>query len=194
MHPSSDGVGLGFESFRDKVAIIAKLVEETGADWVVKTNSDTVLMRLDNLNVHYDYIGSKGSEERGFQYVWGACCSFKSWVVREMSERLAEQGFVERIKKAYGIDEGGQAGDLLFGMLSTNELNAKMLSGDVGENGELCPFISDSAALNPTAYAVSCRGRFLKGMEGEHIAFVGDEAMLTVESILGRMKRSHSLL
>lgn len=121
-------------------------------------------MRLDFLNTRYDYIGSKGSEENGFPYVWGACCAFKPWMVHELHKKLSEQTFVDEILKKYGIDEEGHPNDVLFGTLVTKELDAKMLSGSVGENGELGHFNTDSSTINPTAFAVTCKGRYIKGL------------------------------
>lgn len=61
-----------------------RLAQETGADWVIKLDTDTVLLTLDFLNPEYDYIGSNASHEHKF-YSRGWCATFKPQAVHEVA-------------------------------------------------------------------------------------------------------------
>lgn len=61
-----------------------RLAQVTGADWVIKLDTDTVLLTLDFLNPEYDYIGSNANHEPKF-YSRGWCATFKPQVVHEVA-------------------------------------------------------------------------------------------------------------
>lgn len=58
------------------------LARKTKADWVVKLDSDTVLMDLDWLNDEYSYIGSSSPREDKF-YGWGSCVAYKPQAIHD---------------------------------------------------------------------------------------------------------------
>ncbi|CAJ0592252.1 unnamed protein product [Cylicocyclus nassatus] len=84
------GMYFNKETFAGKIATIKTLADETKADWIINAEADVILMRLDFLNPRFDYIGSKGEEENGIEYVWGKCCAFKPWIVHKIWEKISE--------------------------------------------------------------------------------------------------------
>lgn len=182
------------ETFAGKITTIKRLAEETKADWIINAEADVILMRLDFLNPRFDYIGSKGAEENGIEYVWGKCCAFKPWIIHEIWEKISETENFDKLVSFFDFHENKSSEDFAFGCLTNNTICGKMLSGTVNNNDNLCSIISDGASLNPTAFAAFCKGRYMKGSENNHIAFVGDKDMLSSESVLNRMKKIYPTL
>lgn len=189
---SRNGNLIGTEAFCGEVEAMAMLAEKTEADWVVKADSDVVLMQLDFLNNEYDYIGSRREAEVRTPYVWGTCCAFKGWVVREMWKKIHEnEQFLPDFLKKHNISGRLLVEDLCFGTVAVHELNARLLWGGIGADNNLYPFISDDRTPNQTAFAVTCRGRFLKDCADNHPVFVREERLVSEESVLQRMKQSY---
>lgn len=169
------------------------LARKTGADWVIKLDSDTVLMTLDFLDEQYEYIGSNSPSETKF-YSWGCCVGYKPHVIHEarMFSRIEEK-FDEVLNscKRHGLRANE---DVLFGFILVGRLGKKALIQNIGEDKNIGSFISDSQTLNPNASAATCKGRFLQGLRSQSFIFTGDKESTTDESVLKRMKQAEDIM
>lgn len=149
---------IGLSSLIGITQELDNLAQTTGADWIIKLDSDSVIMNLDFLNSEYDYIGSNGCNEPKF-YARGWCATYKPQVIHEVGRLLENEENINKIilaknDKGYANIMGE---DVLLGAAIVEVLGKKALIGNLNENMQLSCFYHESQTLNPNASCVLCK-------------------------------------
>lgn len=183
----------GTEAFANSVRTTRAAALEVNADWVVKLDSDTVLMSLDFLDEQYDLIGSSRKGEKKF-YTWGGCVAYKVQAVRDIAAAVEDKDYLHGLELLCTNKRWQQNEDVLFGYTATIKLGKSSLIGDLCTDGNLFMYISDSQTLNPKASAASCKGRYISWLYRPSLSHVTDKSLLTTESVLGRMREADNMV
>lgn len=144
--------------FRGVVYTMDELAQKTGADWIIKLDSDSILLTLDFLNSEYDYIGANASFEPKF-YARGWCATYTSQTIHELSLFIRDDKNINRIIEAknnrgYAKPMGE---DVFMGIALVDVLGKKSLIGNLHQKMQPSFLFYDSHTLNPNASCVLCK-------------------------------------
>lgn len=135
-----------------------ELAQKTGADWIIKLDSDSILLTLDFLDSEYDYIGANASHEPKF-YARGWCATYTSQTIHELSLFIRDDKNINRIIEAKNnrgfVNQTGE--DVLVGSALVDVLGKKSLIGDLHQKMQPSFLFHDSHTLNPNASCVLCK-------------------------------------
>lgn len=125
-----------------------KLAIYTGADWVVKMDSDSILMDLDWLNDEYSYIGSAPARQEitgnGWNgskfYAYGSVVAYKAQILNELWQFITNKDNLNELVEMCKRYRWKVAEDTLIGLAITNFLHEKHLIGNIGSDKNLFNF------------------------------------------------------
>lgn len=76
----------GTTAFEGVTGYMDRIAKMTNADWVIKMDSDTVILSLDTLNSGYDFMGTSMCEEQ--KWCGGACLIFTGEAIKKLNELI----------------------------------------------------------------------------------------------------------
>lgn len=149
---------LGISSFKGIAQTMDELAQQHSADWIIKLDSDSVMLTLDYINPEYDYIGSNAFDEPKI-YSRGWCATYKAEVIHELNSFLESEENIEKVIAAKNergyMDYMGE--DVLFGAAIVDVLKKKALIGDLGGDMQLSFLYEDSQNINQNATCILCK-------------------------------------
>lgn len=80
----------GTSAFEGVVHHMDRVAKMSNADWVIKMDSDTVILSLDTLNSGYDFMGTAMCEEQ--KWCGGACLIFTGDAIKTIGELVGKRG------------------------------------------------------------------------------------------------------